>query len=336
MTLLDLHDTFLDYLLAENPSCGRGRCNFDTARGSLRRYIKGTDFGDPYVVKRYNYTDSSTSASRMKNTPVFMVRKGSWKLMILAAANSNALDMLYDLRDDPYETKNILGGKGGMSASDAVVGKAEHPRALLMENLSTDEIDASAMADFRRIRKWRSVDLWVGDISLQFRRPPPNGTRSEKLYIGCSVDDDEVIFLNVTIKGGVSGHYSLDWKGGVIPGNTHRALTFTFDKALTSDLSAVSARLMIWYETIDVEKMEKTIVFLGPVKEGAPLEASMIPSSDPTTSKPHGTQTSSKIPTSQLAKSTSYAPAVASSSTSHPTICSWLLMCLMSASTFLF
>ena len=61
----------------------------------------------------------------------FMVRKGSYKLMVTKLAGSLRKDMLYDLDNDPYELHNLLLHPNGTTME--VVGKAEHLKCLLLE-----------------------------------------------------------------------------------------------------------------------------------------------------------------------------------------------------------
>ena len=71
-------------------------------------------------------------SGKLGEYPNFMVRWRNWKLIITKKRDSKVLDMMYNLKTDPYETRNLL-GKNGKRASPEHIGKAEHLKILLME-----------------------------------------------------------------------------------------------------------------------------------------------------------------------------------------------------------
>ena len=88
---LDLFSTILDYLGVPAPA---------RDGDSLRPLIAGRGkAGADYRVAEWG----------TRNAPNYMVRTADWKLMMADAPESKGVDALFDLRNDPYETRNLLG-----------------------------------------------------------------------------------------------------------------------------------------------------------------------------------------------------------------------------------
>ena len=88
---LDLFATILDYLGVEAPA---------RDGDSLRPLIEGRGKAGP----DYRVAEWGT-----RNVPNYMVRTADWKLMMANAPESKGVNALYDLRNDPYEMRNLLG-----------------------------------------------------------------------------------------------------------------------------------------------------------------------------------------------------------------------------------
>ncbi|NQU53035.1 MAG: sulfatase-like hydrolase/transferase [Bacteroidetes bacterium] len=89
---MDLFATILDYLeMPDHPSDGE----------SLRNLIENGDNKDAYVVTEW--------LSDLKSKPSHMVLKDGWKLMLADPSATTDLKALYNLNEDPYELKNLLG-----------------------------------------------------------------------------------------------------------------------------------------------------------------------------------------------------------------------------------
>ncbi|MBI4874612.1 MAG: sulfatase-like hydrolase/transferase [Acidobacteria bacterium] len=88
---LDLFATLLDYLGVRAPA---------RDGDSLRPLIEGRGKAGP----GFRVAEWGT-----RNAPSFMVRTAGWKLMLADSPDSRAVDALYDLRNDPYEMRNLLG-----------------------------------------------------------------------------------------------------------------------------------------------------------------------------------------------------------------------------------
>ncbi len=88
---LDLFATVLDYLGVPAPA---------RDGDSLRPLIEGRGHAGP----DYRVAEWAT-----RNVPNYMVRTVDWKLMMPDSPQSKGIDALYDLRNDPYEMRNLLG-----------------------------------------------------------------------------------------------------------------------------------------------------------------------------------------------------------------------------------
>ena len=86
---LDLFATILDYLNVLAPA---------RDGASLRPLVQGKSAAD-YRVSEWG----------VRNQPSFMVRTRDWKLILADMPQSPAIDALYDLKNDPFEMRNLLG-----------------------------------------------------------------------------------------------------------------------------------------------------------------------------------------------------------------------------------
>jgi len=93
LSTMNLFATINDYLqMPEYPSDGK----------SLRGMIDGTDQSlGKYVVTEWLYNED--------RQPAYMIIKDNWKLFIPYSAESNIINALYNLKDDPNEMNNLLG-----------------------------------------------------------------------------------------------------------------------------------------------------------------------------------------------------------------------------------
>ena len=193
---LDLHSTFLDYSIGSI-----GRSGYETDGMSLRNYVEGgTESRDAFVVTQWNSTDT-INGYRPSRDPAFMIRKGPWKLILSCLGSDHQPDMLFNLDDDPAEIKNLLGSNGD-TASDSVIGKAEHLKAMLFKYLVDGNHPAAPAVQQRRA--WREPPSWMGASSIAFRDLLADGTRTEYLYLGTKVG--EAVSVSVV---GNDGHFSL-------------------------------------------------------------------------------------------------------------------------------
>jgi len=89
---LDLFPTILDY-------CGRP--GHASEGNSLRPFIEGKESGTGRVV---------VAEWPSQSVPGFMVFDGRWKYLCGRTADAPSLDALYDLKNDPQELSNLIGG----------------------------------------------------------------------------------------------------------------------------------------------------------------------------------------------------------------------------------
>ncbi|MCJ8329038.1 MAG: sulfatase-like hydrolase/transferase [Lentisphaeria bacterium] len=214
VTTMDIFATVLDYL---------GASSFDKSDSkSLRRHIENRNWNERYdddvVITEWDSRaprlNKNSKKEKKKKKPKkklmgklgretnFMVRKGNYKLMLTKLAKSNRLDMMYDIESDPFEMKNLV-GKNGLSASEEIIGKAEHLKCLLLEwMLRMDGPEKyfsdpkynffEGEGDYTEIdkrREWKKLDLWISDKSIRFGKrvfDKKNAVfkRNEYLYLG--------------------------------------------------------------------------------------------------------------------------------------------------------
>ena len=95
----DLFATILDYMGVRPPQ----RDGY-----SLRSMIEGGASSGP----DYRVSEWATDPTKPSNVPNYMVRAADWKLMMADSPDSHAVDALYDMKNDPYEMRNLLGEPG--------------------------------------------------------------------------------------------------------------------------------------------------------------------------------------------------------------------------------
>jgi arylsulfatase A-like enzyme len=106
---LDLFPTILDYMGVQAPL----RDGY-----SLRSCIEGKgQSGTEYRVSEWN----------TRNVPNYMIRTADWKLMMANSPDSHAVDALYDIKHDPWETNNLLATGNSKDAA-----KADEMKQLLL------------------------------------------------------------------------------------------------------------------------------------------------------------------------------------------------------------
>jgi arylsulfatase A-like enzyme len=99
---LDIFSTVLDYLGAP--------ASADRSDGrSLRRFIENLSYNERWdeeiVVCEYDERNPNSTTKLtgvFGSAPGFSIRKGQFKLILPRKATSTVIDMMYDLRTDPY------------------------------------------------------------------------------------------------------------------------------------------------------------------------------------------------------------------------------------------
>ena len=255
---LDIVATLLDYVGAKESDNSDG--------SSLRKLIKGRRDNGRYeerfaVVEwdfRFPRSETGELDRDIDHRPNFMVRKGPYKLMIHKLENSRRLDMLYDLSTDPHEVKNLI-GKNGNTASDEVIGKAEHLKALLVEwmdrmdgdlNYYSDPVNndntTSDISEIKRRRKWRKLDLWVSDTAIDFETPVLKDgayVMNEYLYIGRTTEGT-LSTADISIHGSSSSLFSVDVTTADINSGDHLRVKISFSTEMLAP-ETIDASLII-------------------------------------------------------------------------------------------
>jgi len=204
---IDLFSTVLDFMKARQ---------FDNSDGkTLRRFIEKRSwnkFYDERVVvveidERSPLTSTKYDFDLATSTPNFLVRKGSWKLMLPKLRNSSTIDVLYDLQTDPYEMSNLLGSNAKL-ANETIIGRAEMLKCLLLENLKRNDGPKKYYSDPKynlnegegdyleilRRRTWPEVDYWQSDDVLSFG---PSVKIGKKWFRNEVNGGDSVVFRSV-------------------------------------------------------------------------------------------------------------------------------------------
>lgn len=216
---IDLFATILDYAGASKDDNSDGK--------SLRAFIEGTEYNQDYdegdvVFAEWDFRKPTSSGSseldrEMDERPSFLVRKGAYKLMMQKLASSKEMDMMFNLKNDPFEMDNLL-GKNAMKADTSTVHKAEHMRCLLldwMERLDGEKgyfSDPAAnygegKGDIKEIRnrqQWKEVGFWISDDVLEFGKLTKweDGAfvRHEHLYFGTR-KNETITVTSINISG---------------------------------------------------------------------------------------------------------------------------------------
>jgi len=239
VSTLDCFATILDYL---------GASEYDDSDGkSLRRFIENSNYNesidDEAIITEWDFRlplEQGGLARPLGSESNFLIRKGRYKLMLTKLASSSRLDMMYDIDADPYEMSNLV-GNNGMSASDAVIGKAEHLKCLLIEWMQRMDggtnhyysnpfwNNGEGMGDIAEItarRKWKTLDIWVSDPAVKVGLPVDvDGqlTRNEYIYLGRTTAGTLTI-SNITVEGADAGRIELSefTSGSITQGNYAR------------------------------------------------------------------------------------------------------------------
>ncbi len=141
---MNLFATILDYLnIPEYPSDSK----------SLRGMIEGTDQSmGKMVVTEWLYNEDKQ--------PAYMILKDNWKLFIPYSAESNVINALYNLKEDPHEINNLIGNNPYRKNYEA---KANELRNDLLNWLKEHK---SSHYEGVKSRDLMKADLSTGSIEL--------------------------------------------------------------------------------------------------------------------------------------------------------------------------
>jgi hypothetical protein len=257
---LDFVATTLDYL-------GAGSYNVSDGR-SLRRFIEKKNynetFDDEAIVTEWDFRTPQTDGTldrSLGGEVNFLCRKGPWKLMMTKKASSTKKDMLYNIETDPYEMTNYI-GTNGMTASDAVIGKAEHLKCLLMEWMQRMDGGANKyysdpkwnygegagdLAEIKARRKWKALNIWVSDTAVKVGQPVNVSgqlTRNEYIYLGRTTSGTLTV-SNITVQGSNAGLFQLsEFTSGTITSGNYKRVKLTY-RPPSANQTVTDARIVI-------------------------------------------------------------------------------------------
>jgi len=262
VNLRDVFATLLDYSnVSTNNSDGT----------SLRRFIEkanyNKDFDEEHIVSEWDFRDpSGTSLLRSLGGEInFLSMKGDYKLMMTKKASSGKIDMMYDIGTDPYELDNLI-GEDGNTASDFVIGKTEHLKALLIDWMTRmDGADklysdskwnnfegAGDIAEIRMRRTWRAMDLWLGDTAVYFGTSADvegTLTRNEYLYLGRTSDGTATV-SSVSVEGADAAKFTVsEFVSGAIAKDSYKRIKIQYLPATMDE--EIDAKLRIVHSTGD-------------------------------------------------------------------------------------
>lgn len=270
---IDLVATILDFV---------GAPEMDRTDGhSLRPMIQrnndmiNRDFDQSVSIGEWDYrkplgTDLSQLERSIDERPSFMVVKAPYKLMMQKLSDSDELDMMYNLNQDPFERNNLL-GRNAMNADTGVVAKAEHMRCLLLDwmqrldgGINGDKAYFSDSAnnyndrggdinEIRNRQQWKTLGLWTSaglDDPLVFGQVSWTGSefiRHEWLYTG-NRKDESLTIVSASLTGKDSVFFSVDEDaviGRVIERNSCESIRITFRANVWAETAAVDATLLL-------------------------------------------------------------------------------------------
>lgn len=264
---MDIFASILDYTGASQHDRSDGR--------SLRRYIDRTYFNQNYddrvvvseMDKRVPISNQEFSRT-LGDEPNLMIRKGDYVLIIPKKADSEVIDMMYNLRRDPFQMTNLL-RDGGSEVTDKIIAKAEHLKVLLVEWLRRMDGSKSYysskmynnyegngdIAEVRWRRTWRALDYWVSDEELSFGSPSvlSDGTnvRNEFLYIG-RTSTGSLVVTNVAVFGDDAGYFELgDTRSATIEENGYLRIKVAFRSSQPVEMTSLQATILIQLQGLD-------------------------------------------------------------------------------------
>jgi hypothetical protein len=340
---LDVFATILDYVGASESDHSDGRTlrPFIEAREVNIEYDEDVvfaewDFRKPPAEYGYLVTPSSGSSTSaaavapapkqqvditeledgdldrsIDDRPAFLVRKGSYKLMMQKIAGTDKLDMMYNLDDDPYEVSNLI-GLNGMVASNATIAKAEYMRCLLlgwMERMNGDVgyySDPAAnygeglgdISEVRNRQSWRPIGFWTSTESptglnaLEFGRVAWTGLdfiRHEHLFLGTRLNET-VIVTSVSFSGGDADLFSVDRTSLVLGLNACESIRVTFASTSTLSVVPVDAWLVLNFATGNTVAIQLILTDYD-------FESQLLGYPPPPTASPTTSQAPSDVPT---------------------------------------
>lgn len=272
---IDIVATILDFV---------GAPDLDRSDGtSLRPMIQrnnekvNRDFDQAVIFGEWDYRkvlrdNPDELERRIDDRPGFMVVKGTYKLMMQKLSDSQQVDMMFNLAEDPLERNDLL-GRGAMDADTRAIEKAEHMRCLLLDWM--ERLDGGVNGDqsyfsdtannyndrggdineIRNRQQWRRIGLWTSagnDDPLIFGKVSWTGSefvRHEWLYVGTRQDESfRIDAASITGKDGVYFEIDEDAVAGRIFGqNACESIRITFRANAWAETDSIDAALQLTF-----------------------------------------------------------------------------------------
>ena len=271
---IDMFRTIFDYL-------GRPELGKSDGR-SLRRFIDKRSYNKYYDEKiavvemdQRIPVGPDQLSGKLGGAPTLMIRKGSYKLILPKKEDSDVLDMMYDLKNDPLEMHNLL-GKNGDTAKPIVIGKAEYLKCLLTEwmrrvdgkiegyysdnkyNLGEGRGD---IREIRARRTWREVEYWQShEKFIWFGQPvyvasEDSYRRNEYLYIG-RTKPGVLTIKDISVTGVDARYFSVSTDQAVVnPGSCFR-VRVSFESKKPVSIGSLDASITIQNDVDGVRKIK--------------------------------------------------------------------------------
>lgn len=301
---LDLYATILDYLgyKALNRSDGK----------SLRPLVDQTSFNEFYdeeiVVSEWDFrkpVSGKKMDKRLGSETNYMIVKGDYKLMVTKLAESSRLDMMYNLKNDPFEINNLM-GRNGQTADKQAIGKAEHLKCLLVEWMErmdgpgwysaspysdsligpySDGVNESSgdIAEVSKRRTWKKVDHWISDTEIIFGTPIWNGEhyiRNEYFYFGRSLHGDLRVD-SVHINGPDAELFILESPPKLIKSGKCARVMITLTSTSNIEKINASMELKLLHDSNEMVNLIPLIMGQSPLNDGAQAPSQMTNPSPP-------------------------------------------------------
>ncbi|GKZ00527.1 hypothetical protein MPSEU_001005100 [Mayamaea pseudoterrestris] len=241
---IDLVSTILDYMDGKE---------HDTSDGnSLRRLMEHRSYNENYDE---NVAISEEITPNNKR-PSYMIRKDDFKLMIANNPTAPTMDMFVFLKEDPFETNNLLGGQDSQALTSRQIGKVEHLKALLldwMKRVDGEQFFFSKPAgggpnEIQGVtarRTWPKADFWVSDDVLFFGKSVlarGQYISNEYLYIG-RTNPGILRLIDISVQGRDSIFFKLSVNSAVIESDNYLRLQVSFTSS--ERLASIDARVVI-------------------------------------------------------------------------------------------
>ena len=188
VSLIDVFATIFDYVNVDTDEDTKDTSDGQSLRPLIERNTDryNRDYDQSVVVGEWDFRKPRIDAvnefdRRIDDRPSFLIKKGTYKLMIQKLAQSKKMDMMFDLQHDRFEVQNLL-GKGAMDITDhSILTKAEHLRCLLLDWMirldggGNNDQNTRYFSDpannfgegngdineIRQRQRWTQIGLWV-------------------------------------------------------------------------------------------------------------------------------------------------------------------------------